>query len=310
MNSGLRCLAAALAALGALAAPCLAGVAGALAADYQVVTRPNVEFVQHDGARLVGDLYAPKGLDKAPVIVAVHGGGWENGSRTAYRHWGPFLARHGYAVFSIDYRLGKDGTYPRSVYDVKAAVQFVRARAGELGLDPERIGLMGDSAGAHLAALVGIAPEQYAAQYQGDATSGAPANVKAVVAFYGVYDMLAQWQHDQIARPADQIAQKYLGAPPMQNRRIYFDASPMSYATSDHNRTRFLLIHGTADDVVDPAPQSQAFQNALNQAGFFVRRLVIPGAGHFFAADALEGDTQGVSAAAAPTILRFLEGAL
>ena len=280
------------------------------AKDYEVVTRPNLEFVQHDGTALAGDLYLPKGLDKAPVVVAAHGGGWQNGNRAAYKYWGPHFARNGYAVFSIDYRLGKAGTYPGSAYDVKAAVQFVRAKATELGLDPERIGLMGDSAGAHLAALVALAPDQFAADYRGDANAAVAANVKAVVGFYGVYDMLAQWQHDQLARPRDQIAEKYLGTSPMQNRRVYFDSSPLSYATLDRNRTRFLLIHGTADDVVDPASQSQVFQNALNQAGFYVRRFVLPGAGHFWASDPFEGEIGGYGATAAPTILRFLEGAL
>ena len=276
------------------------------AKDYEVVTRPNLEFVQRDGTSLAGDLYLPKGLDKAPVVVAAHGGGWQAGSRTAYRYWGPFLARAGFAVFSIDYRLGKPGTYPGSANDLKAAIAFVRAKAGELGVDPERIGLMGDSAGAHLAALVALAPEQF------DPRDGANSavNVKAVVGFYGAYDMLAQWQHDQLARPRDQIAEKFLGASPMQNRRVYFDSSPMSYATIDRNRPRFLLVHGTADDVVDPATQSQAFQNALNQAGFFVRRFVLPGAGHFWATDPFEGEIGGYGATAAPTILRFLEGAL
>ena len=302
MKSALRCLPLTL----ALMLP----AAAAWAKDYEVVTRPNLEFVQHDGARLAGDLYLPKGLDKAPVIVAAHGGGWQAGSRMSYRYWGPFLARNGYAVFSIDYRTGKAGTYPGSVYDVKAAIQFVRAKAADLGLDPERIGLMGDSAGGHLAALVGIAPDQFTAEYRGDPNYAVSANVKAVIGFYGVYDMLGQWNHDQIARPRDQIGEKYLGASPMQNRCVHFDASPMSYATIDRNRARFLLIHGTADDVVDPATQSQAFQNALNQAGFYVRRFVLPGAGHFWASDPFEGEIGGYGATAAPTILRFLEGAL
>jgi acetyl esterase/lipase len=280
------------------------------AKDYDVVTRPNLEFVQHDGASLAGDLYLPKGLDKAPVVIAAHGGGWQAGNRAGYKYWGPFLARNGYAVFSIDYRLGKAGTYPGSVYDLKAAIQFVRAKATDLGLDAERIGLMGDSAGAHLVALVGLAPDQFTAEYRGDPNAAVAANVKAVVGFYGVYDMLAQWQHDQIARPRDNIAEKFLGASPMQNRRVYFDSSPMSFATIDRNRARFLLIHGTADDVVDPATQSQAFQNALNQAGIFVRRFVVPGSGHFWAADPFEGEIGGYGATAAPTILRFLQGAL
>jgi acetyl esterase/lipase len=301
MNSAFRCLFVMLALV-------LPG-ADAWAKDYEVVTRSNLEFARHDGVSLAGDLYLPKGLEKAPVVIAIHGGGWQAGSRAGYKYWGPFLARNGYAVFSIDYRLGKAGTFPGSVYDVRAAIQFVRAKAADLGVDPERIGLMGDSAGAHLAALVGLAADQFTAEHRDDPNSAVSANVKTVVGFYGVYDMLAQWQHDQIARPRDQISEKYLGAPPMQNRRVYFDSSPLSYATADRNRTRFLLIHGTADDIVDPA-QSQAFQNALSQAGIYVRRFVLPGAGHFWAADPFEGEIGGYGATVAPTILRFLEGGL
>jgi acetyl esterase/lipase len=285
-------------------------VSDAGAKRYEVVTRPNMEFVQHDGAHLAGDLYLPKGLDRAPVVIAAHGGGWQTGTRAFYKYWGPFLAHNGYALFSVDYRLGKAGTYPSSVYDLKAAIKFVRANAVDLGLDPERIGLMGDSAGAHLAALVALAPDQFTAKYQNDPNAAASASVKAVVGFYGVYDMAAQWQHDQIARPTNNIAEKYLGTSLIQDRRLYFDSSPVSYATADRNRVRFLLVHGTADDQVDPATQSQAFQNALNQAGIFVRRFVIPGAGHFWATDPFEGEVGSYGGTAAPTILRFFEGAL
>ena len=293
------------------AAVMLAAVPAAKAA-YEVVTQTNVEYAQHDGIKLVGDLYKPKGLAKAPAIIAVHGGGWQNGSRAGYRYWGPYLARNGFTVLSIDYRLGKAGTYPGSVYDVKAAIQFVRAKAADLGVDPERIGLMGDSAGSHLVALVGLAGAEplFSSGYRDDPNAAVPVNVKAVVAFYGVYDMLAQWHHDQIARPRDQIAEKYLGASPMENRRIYFKSSPISYATIDKKGTRFLLIHGTNDDIVDPPSQSEAFWLALNQAGIFARRIVIPGAGHFWASDPFEGEPGGYGATTAPRLLRFLEEAL
>jgi acetyl esterase/lipase len=281
-------------------------------ADYEVVAQSNVEYAQHDGTKLVGDLYQPKGLAKAPAIIAVHGGGWQNGSRAGYRHWGPFLARNGYVVLSIDYRLGKAGTYPGSVYDVRAAIQFVRAKAESLGVDADRSGLMGDSAGSHLVALVGLAGAEppFATGYRDDPNAAVPVNVKAVVAFYGIYDMLAQWHHDQIARPRDQIAEKYLGVSPMQNRRIYFESSPISYATIDRKSTRFLLIHGTNDDIVDPPSQSEAFWLALNQAGIFARRIVIPGAGHFWASDPFESEPGGYGATAAPRLLRFLGDAL
>jgi hypothetical protein len=94
-------------------------------------------------------------------------------------------------------------------------------QVGRQVFDPERIGLMGDCAGAHLAALVALTPDQFAVEYRGDPNSAVSSNVKAVVGFYGAYDMLAQWQHDQLARPRDQIAEKFIGASPMQNRRVY-----------------------------------------------------------------------------------------
>ena len=76
-------------------------------ADYEVMTRNDIFFAEHDGVRLFGDFYAPKGLDKAPVLVAVHGGGWQVGNRKFYSNWGPYLAKNGYAVFAIEYRLMK-----------------------------------------------------------------------------------------------------------------------------------------------------------------------------------------------------------
>jgi acetyl esterase/lipase len=269
-------------------------------------------FAEHDGTKLLGDLYSPKGLDKAPVLVAVHGGGWQVGSRKFYTNWGPYLAKNGVAVFAIEYRLMKPGvkTYPGAVYDTKAAVQYVRAKAAELGVDPERIGMIGDSAGAHLSALVALAGEEphFSSEYRSDANASVSAKVKAVVGIYGVYDMLAQWQHDLLARPRDNIGEKFLGAAPHTNRKVFFEASPISYATVDRNSTRFLLVHGTDDDIVDPATQSVAFLNALNQAGFLVRRVVIPGAGHFFVTDPVDETSFG--GFAGPRVLRFLADAL
>jgi acetyl esterase/lipase len=296
-----------------LAAAMITAAAEASAREYEVTTRNDVVYVERDGAKLVGDLYLPKGLDKAPVLVAVHGGGWQRGSREIYKYWGPYLAKNGYGVFAIEYRLMKPGfkTYPGAAYDVKAAIQFVRAKAGELNIDAERIALVGDSAGAHLSALVALAQNEppFAGPDAGNPNASLPAAVKAVIGFYGVYDMAAQWEHDQIARPNDQITAKFLGAPPFVNRKVYFEGSPISYATVDKRGPRFLLIHGTADDIVDPATQSTAFLTALKQAGFFVRTIVVPGAGHFWTADPVE-EPGSYGAYAAPKLLRFLADAL
>jgi len=291
------------------AASLLVPGAAAKAATYEVTTRADIVFAEHDGVKLLGDLYAPKGLDKAPVLVAVHGGGWQVGSRKFYTNWGPYLARNGVAVFSIEYRLMKPGvkTYPGAIYDTKAAVQYVRAKAAELNVDPERIGMIGDSAGGHLSALVALAGEEplYSSEYRSDPNAAVSSKVKAVVGIYGVYDMQAQYQHDLVSRPRDNITEKFLGAAPHTNRKVFFEASPINYALVDRNTTRFLLVHGTDDDIVDPPTQSIAFLNALNQASFYVRRVIIPGAGHFFVTDPVDDTSFG--GFAGPRVLRFLE---
>jgi acetyl esterase/lipase len=284
-----------------------------MAKEHEVATELDIVFAEHDGVTLLGDLYLPKGLAKAPVLVGVHGGGWQVGDRKFYTHWGNYLARNGYAVFAIEYRLMKPGvkTWPGAVCDTKAAVQFMRAEAAEFGFDAERIGLIGDSAGAHLSALVALAGNEplFSSQYQGDRHAASPAEVKAVVGFYGVYDMLAQWEHDQITRPRDQIAEKLLGGPPMVSRKVYFEASPLSYVTVDKNSTRFLLVYGREDDIVDPASQSERFLSALKQAGFYARQIVVPGAGHFWSVDPVD-EPGSFGAYAGPKIVRFLDVAL
>src|SRR3984885_5100375 len=141
----------------------------ASAAEYEIVNHADLVFAEHDGTKLVGDLYLPKGRSKAPVLVAVHGGGWQIGSKSFYRYWGLFFARAGYAVFAIDYRLGKAGPYPAWAYDVEAAIQFVRAKASEFDLDPNRIGLVGDSAGAHLTSLMAVGSDPFTPAYLDDA---------------------------------------------------------------------------------------------------------------------------------------------
>ncbi len=170
---------------------------------------------------------------------------------------------------------------------------------------------MGDSAGAHLAALVGLAGDApiFSHAYPGDSYAAVSAKVKAVVAAYGIYDMVAQWNHDQIARPRDQIVEKFLGKPPMEDRKLYFDASPLSYATRANNQVSFFLTWGTADDIADPATQSEAFILALKQANFFIRPAAVAAAPHFWFGDPID-DPQGHPAFVAPQILRFLDARL
>ncbi len=271
--------------------------------------KSGVTYATHDGVALLGDLYIPDGSGPFPALVAVHGGGWQQGTRVAYRHWGPHLAKAGYVVFAVDYRLCKpqQKSYPQAVHDIRAAVQFVRFSATDLKVDGKRIGLTGNSAGAHLAALVALAGDQpvFAGAYPLDPFAALSTKVKAMVGLYGVYDLAAQWQHDLVARPRNSICEKFLGVAPIDDRRSYFEASPLSYVTRDNNQTAFLLGYGTQDDIVDVGTQSAAFLTALKQAGFFVRNCVVQAAPHFWGSEPLD-ETGSFSGFLAPRLERFL----
>jgi len=279
----------------------------------EIEVRQRVEYVKHDGVVLTGDHYVPKAGGNYPAVIAVHGGGWQAGNSGNYRSWGQWLAARGIALFAINYRLSKPGqpSYPQPVHDLRAAVQFVKARATDLRIDPERVALMGDSAGGHLTALVALGGDTptFAGVYRDDPYATVSTKVKAVVGGYGVYDMVQQFNHDLIHRTQDQIVAKFLGVSPWDNRKRYFDASPMSYVENANRGASFLLAYGTEDDIVDRV-QSDTFLVALKQAGFYARNVVMQGYGHFwFTGDPVE-DSRGANAFFAPRLQRFFKDRL
>jgi acetyl esterase/lipase len=277
-------------------------------ADNNPTIHNGIAYANHDGAELLGDLYLPKGKKDAPALVAVHGGGWVQGARTAFAHWGPYLAARGIALFSISYRLaGKTKTYPQAVHDVLAGVQFMRGKSGEFGIDPARIGLLGASAGAHLAALaaLGWSSGKFSKAYPQDAFASVDAGVKALIGVYGIYDAVAMWTNYQLQGGRDNNFEKFMGVSPMDDRQIYFDASPISYATFANNKIGVLLVTGTEDDLVDRKAHTEPFQLALKQAGFFVRPCIVPGAPHYWMNDPIE-EPGSHSGFLAPRLTRFL----
>jgi acetyl esterase/lipase len=273
--------------------------------DTSIVSHAGIAYANHDGVELLGDLYLPKGAKAAPALVAVHGGGWVQGARSAYQYWGPYLAARGTAVFAISYRLTtKTKMFPEAVQDVLAGVQFVRGKASEFGVDPQRIGLLGASAGGHLAALAALSGKKFLGGYPRDAFASISTEVKALVGVYGVYDLVAMWTTYQLQAPENNI-QKFLGAPPAENRQLYFDASPISYATFANNKIGVLLATGTQDDLVDPKVHTDAFQLALKQAGVFVRPCIVHGAPHYWMNDPIE-EPESYAGFLAPRLMRFL----
>jgi acetyl esterase/lipase len=183
----------------------------------------------------------------------------------------------------------------------------VRGGAEELKLDPERVALMGASAGANLAALAALGGDNtiFKGGYPQDTHAHVGTKVKALVGVYGVYDLLAMWQAYQLGSPGENNIEKFLGASPIDNRQIYFDASPISYAVRAKNHIGVFLAAGAEDDLVDRRLNTDAFLLALKQAGFFARTCVIPGAGHYWMNDPIDERTS-YTGFMAPRLLRFL----
>jgi acetyl esterase/lipase len=271
--------------------------------------RPALTFATHDGVALQGDLYLPRSASHVPALIAVHGGGWQQGARNAFQHWGPYLAARGHALFSVSYRFAKKGpkAFPEAVRDVLAAVQHLRGNAAALGIDGARIGLFGASAGAHLAALAalgGRAPA-LAGGYPGDDHAEVATTVRVLVGVYGVYDLVAMWEAYRASSPLDNNIENFIGVAPMENRQLYFDASPVSYATCANNKTAVLLACGTEDDLVDRNAHTDAFLRVLKQAGFFARSCIVQGSGHYWLSDPID-EPGSFTGFFAPRLMRFL----
>lgn len=264
-----------------------------------VQTKTNVEYAVHDGASLLADLYLPASGGPHPAIIFIHGGGFSVGSKAAYGiTWGPYLAARGYAVFAIDYRLSTPShtTWPQALLDCKAGLQYLRGNAAALGIDPERIGVGGDSAGASLAALLAVTQDfpQFANLYPKDAYASVSTKVRAALPFYGVYDMVAQWKYESSVADNAGNLDKFLGGTPNLVSGAYFETSALNYireAASSLGRMAtpnagamipWFVAWGVEDLVVPPNAQSVAFVQALRDAGATVTAIPVPKTDHYW----------------------------
>ncbi|WP_163268622.1 alpha/beta hydrolase [Chelativorans alearense] len=277
-----------------------------------VLVHTDIAYATHDGVDLRGDLYAPRGGGPFPVVVAAPGGGWLFCDRSALKYWGNYLAQHGIALFAIQYRVaGASKMFPEAICDVVSAVQFVRGSANELGIDPDRVALLGSSAGAHVASLAALGGDTPLFRNSRPANVHAAVNtdVKAFVGIYGVYDLFALWQQEiaDFATSSERRSERFIGVPPYADRQLYFDASPLSYVRYSANKLSVFLAYGTADDVVNPHLQSEQFLRALKQANFPVRAYPVSGAGHFWFSEEPIGEPGGFVGFLAPRLLRFLQ---
>lgn len=262
-------------------------------------TRTNVEYAVHDGVSLLGDLYLPASGGTHPAMLFIHGGGFARGSKAGYGNtWGPYLAARGIAVFAIDYRLSKPGqpTWPQALLDCKAALQYLRGTAAALEIDPDRIGVGGDSAGATLAALVAVTQDfpTFANRYPMDAYASAGTRVKVAVPIYGVYDMTSQQKYESGLANGPKNLDQFFGGTPSQFPGAYFESSALNYmreaatslgAVATPNpgaKITWFLSWGVADPVVPPNGQSVVFVQALRDAGATVTATPVPNTDHYW----------------------------
>jgi len=242
-----------------------------------VVAHRNLVFAEYPNKKLMLDLFLPENQSDNPIpcVVCIHGGGWRVNRRVWFEPFAQYLADNGFAAVTIDYRMLPAVTIKECVYDSKAAVRWVRANAVKYGIDPDRIGAIGASAGAHLVALLGTTAD--IPEIEG--TGGNQNQSSAVQAVVG------------IATPSfnlskDSRISRWLQMSPEELKLM----SP--YENISKSSAPLYLIHGTTDETVPP-DNSQELYDKYQEVGVYAELTWIPDEGHGF----YEGNDRGIALA-------------
>jgi acetyl esterase/lipase len=251
----------------------------------------NVVYTDPGNAPQVLDVYRPAGTPPPggwPVVLAIHGGGWRKFNKEEYAaQVAPALLANGFAVVTPDYTLStpQAPSWPAPFVQLQQAVRWVHANAIGLGLDPTRVAAMGESAGGHLALMLGTDPADPSTR------------VQAVVDFFGPADLASL----QAQSPGARLAIDQMLGLEANNPAVLADASPLHHVSPDDPPT--LILQGTADTLVPPV-QSETLASALTAAGVPNNLILVPGAGHGF------GFNPGHGRSLLPAVLSFLDRTL
>lgn len=240
------------------------GQAGAVARMDAVV------YKEADGQTAVLDVFSPEGhTDVLPAVVLIHGGAWNLNSRSDYYDFARGLARSGFVAVTPEIRATPpDGIYGQEA-DVKDAIRWIRSHAGELGVNPDRIGIYGSSSGGHLAALAGTTKRD--TEYWPD-PAGTSSEVQAAYYLFGIYD----FPQSTVIAISNVIAPGMpFGIPTAELDRF----SPLAYVSGNEPPT--FMLHGTRDFMVPPA-EARRFRDALRDNGVDVTLQFVEGQGHGF----------------------------
>ncbi|MEH2063696.1 MAG: alpha/beta hydrolase [Nostoc sp.] len=227
----------------------------------------DILFASPAGFPLKMEVYQPPEVGKYPAVVVIYGGSWQYGNPHANSEFNQYIANHGYTVFAIDYRHAPKYQFPSQLDDVRVALNFIRKNAAAYEADPERMVLLGRSAGAHLAML---------AAYQTDAPP-----IRAVVNYYGPVDLTEGYKTPPIPDPIHSraVLKAFLGGSLKELPNQYQIASPINYIT--HPLPPTLLIYGSRDNLVEARFGRQMYER-LHDSGNTAVFLEIPWAEHAF----------------------------
>ena len=208
----------------------------------RVSIKEGIVIGEGDGRSLEADIFLPPLEEKnRPAVLFIHGGGWIEGDRSQLRGYGILLARLGFVCMCNSYRLSNESIWPAQIQDVNCAIRYLRANATDLGLDPDRIGVSGNSAGGHLSLMA--AATNYDQIFEGEGGSNeVSSKIKAVCAIYPPTTI----RQLEMPNPLENAFLMLMGKE--AKKEDYDKASPLNYVTEDYPPC--MLIHGSTDSVV------------------------------------------------------------
>ncbi len=214
----------------------------------------NIEYKNIEGNSLQLDFLKPRNVNTTlPLAVMIHGGSWRHGNRADMMPIMIDLARRGYATATVSYRLKE--TYPSCVEDIADAVNWLFEHGDEYGYDPDRVALVGASAGAHLAMMAGYGWKEKTGRADSIVN---PHRIKAVINIFGAVDLTTEFGQNQRLVPL------FMGMPYAESPETWKEASPISYV--DSNSPPTLTLHGTSDELV-PVDQADQLKHSLDSLG-------------------------------------------
>jgi acetyl esterase/lipase len=248
----------------------------------------DVAYASVDGKDLSLDLYMPTGVSSPALLVWVHGGAWQHGTKAQVPK---IFVEKGYAVASLDFRQATEARFPADVHDIKAAIRFLRAKGKQYGYRTDRIAIAGESSGGHLAALVGVSNGSKELEGTEGNYLDQSSDIQAIIDYYGASDLMTILKQStphglSVRKPALDLL---LGGQPEDMKAIAEQASPVNYV--DKNDPPLLLLHGDQDNQM-PINQAHELNGKYEGAGLDVSFCVVYGVGHggkaFFEGDRLD----------------------